>query len=1383
MGNDLFEAEQNVFCLNKKRKGKEGMKLHKPAALTGRTLSVLLAGAVSFCGLAVPAAAADSENDRSYIVSAQPIEDVYDLPEQYPADSGTVRVQNMKTARVLIEFTDPCVMEIMEGKDWDPADPDIIALREDIRRRQDEHVRQIERQIQNDKPLDILTRLDLSASAVSVEVQTSQIENIQSLDFVRQVTVEQKIYPAEDTQPADLGSAQTGGTNGEVTGINDEALNEESGQGTRIAVLDTGLNASHEVFNSDCFHESLSRKAQQNHMNAADYKASLDLMESSDIEAVMSSLHLQDGDKSSANLNRLYISDKIPFQYNYADGTIDASHALGNIDHGSHVTGIIAANSLIKKGNSFIESQYMRGYASDAQILVMKVFGQNANGSESTLFAAIEDAITLDCDVINMSLSSNSAGFGTSSDPRYQNILDHLKEKDVVICAASSNSGNWADSTNLNGKLKPGDISFSTDGSPGTYTNTLAVAASDPDSFQTDQSGKTSVRMNAASFSSWGIPETLELKPEVSAPGVMILSSNGESSNAGYDYRAGTSMATPAVAGMAGILSHWINEQDLTTKLGRSKRFLQNSLLMSTAIPMKDEDGNYLPVLQQGAGEVRIDQAVHGKLLISMDPSATDSAEDGKVKIELKDDKDRTGSYLSRIYLEGIEKTSDIHFKVEKHLFTQKVDEHGNLLKTTRPMDLEADTQANQVYTLKNGAKSGFNLTYALSAAEKERLNRETPKGAYIEGYVTIRPCSSAGTYLENETVYSIPILGFFGDWEEPGIFENVSLYSSAKDPDETAYVVKRDPDGRIHTNMLKISSTSTKKSRYLAGNPYVVEEGTEDKSRSAMNSDQTFVDVTFSSVRNISGLRHMIFTADGQLMLNNQDGTYSVNLSKPYTTLNGTQTNWNDQTHTQRLVNTTMTNGLAENTPYVFTTAAITEYTEGGNVLKLQEKALNGTLKPGMKLEFPFTLDNEAPQLQSAQASSDEIQLRVRDNRYAAAGALVDQNGKTTAIAAPDTAAEPGQTQTITLPAEHLSEGSYTVVIGDYARNETAYRLTVSRAANIFYNLTHVHIASKNQQEDGSCRIVLEADTSYTLPTGVRLKKNNVSVPSDQYAYDPSTGEIVLLPSLLTEGELTLEAEGVLDVMDLQLEGDAVSWPQEQTAIRNADFAMQVQAKNGYKLPSQISVYMDSRLLDSTAYAYASQTGKLTIPADQMSGHALRIVIHAVKDGVGEISLSPDSLKHCSLRIHGEHETGRDCVMNLEAEDGWALPKTITVTIEGALAPLNAGVDYVYAREGKTIILLGRYVSERNVQIEVQPIYVELLKEAVNKTEQLNPADFSSSLDSLQKLAEQARSLVLKPESQTDTNEKARQLLQSLLSLRKTPDASQLDALKRQAA
>lgn len=62
-------------------------------------------------------------------------------------------------------------------------------------------------------------------------------------------------------------------------------------------------------------------------------------------------------------------------------------------------------------------------------------------------------------------------------------------------------------------------------------------------------------------------------------------------------------------------------------------------------------------------------------------------------------------------------------------------------------------------------------------------------------------------------------------------------------------------------------------------------------------------MDVTFSSVRNVSGLRHMIFTADGQLMLNNQDGTYSVNLSKPYTTLNGTQTNWNDQTHTQRLV------------------------------------------------------------------------------------------------------------------------------------------------------------------------------------------------------------------------------------------------------------------------------------------------------------------------------------------------------------------------------------------------------------------------------------------------------------------------------------------------
>lgn len=89
--------------------------------------------------------------------------------------------------------------------------------------------------------------------------------------------------------------------------------------------------------------------------------------------------------------------------------------------------------------------------------------------------------------------------------------------------------------------------------------------------------------------------------------------------------------------------------------------FLQNSLLMSTAIPMKDEDGNYLPVLQQGAGEVRIDQAVHGKLLISMDPSATDSAEDGKVKIELKDDK---GSYrqLSVPYLSGRNRKNKRHF-------------------------------------------------------------------------------------------------------------------------------------------------------------------------------------------------------------------------------------------------------------------------------------------------------------------------------------------------------------------------------------------------------------------------------------------------------------------------------------------------------------------------------------------------------------------------------------------------------------------------------------------------------------------------------------------------------------------------------------------------
>lgn len=50
----------------------------------------------------------------------------------------------------------------------------------------------------------------------------------------------------------------------------------------------------------------------------------------------------------------------------------------------------------------------MHGAAPDAQVLVMKVFGDEGGAYDSDYTAAIEDAIVLGADTINLSLGSTS---------------------------------------------------------------------------------------------------------------------------------------------------------------------------------------------------------------------------------------------------------------------------------------------------------------------------------------------------------------------------------------------------------------------------------------------------------------------------------------------------------------------------------------------------------------------------------------------------------------------------------------------------------------------------------------------------------------------------------------------------------------------------------------------------------------------------------------------------------------------------------------------------------------------------------------------------------------------------------------------------------------
>ena len=102
-------------------------------------------------------------------------------------------------------------------------------------------------------------------------------------------------------------------------------------------------------------------------------------------------------------------------------------------------------------------------------------------------------------------------------------------------------------------------------------------------------------------------------------------------------------MASPQVAGMAAVMGQYIRENKLDEKTGLDARALTNSLLMSTATPLKgydDNAGEYIySVMNQGAGLANVGNAVSAASYILMKDNLSGTAADGKVytsKLQVK---------------------------------------------------------------------------------------------------------------------------------------------------------------------------------------------------------------------------------------------------------------------------------------------------------------------------------------------------------------------------------------------------------------------------------------------------------------------------------------------------------------------------------------------------------------------------------------------------------------------------------------------------------------------------------------------------------------------------------------------------------------------------
>ena len=1251
----------------------------KTMHLPTRLLSLLLVVAL-LCGFAVPASAAGTDSaqlsfervDNSTVSAG-----LHGAPVGEEAESSVYAANDVVRVSIVLEkestvaagFSTKGIAQNSAAMDY----------RADLAENQKTVTARIEKATGMD--LDVVWNLTLAANIISANVPYSQIETIEQVAGVEAVYIETRYEPAvvDTDEPDDplmaTSSAMIGSASAWAAGY--------TGAGGRVAVIDTGIDTDHQSFDADALMYSLTYQAGVVGKDPAEFLASLNMLDAEEVAGVKDQLNV------NIDPAKTYISKKIPFAYNYIDKNYNITHDTDTQgEHGSHVEGIAAANRYIPNGDgtfsNALKTVLVQGVAPDAQILTMKVFGSGGGAYDSDYMAAIEDAVVLGADSVNLSLGSANPGFSRQSNNAYQEILNNLETSGTVVAMSAGNSGGWADSAATGGYLYSDDVGMHTNGSPGSYNNSLAVASVDNDGasgeffsvgdqivvynqttgyknapmntligeheyvlidgFGTEEdfaavanvlAGKIAVcsrgstsfyqkaeaavkygaiatiiynnttgvinmdlsdytktapcvsitqvdgaMMKAAAtamtegeavyylgtlkveeglaakpgnseyktmsdFSSWGVPGSLKLKPEITAPGGSIYSVNGAvAGGKAYELMSGTSMASPQVAGMAVLVAQYIRENGLEAKTGKTARQLAQSLLMSTAVPMMEAgSAYYYSVLRQGAGLANVGNAVSAGSYIMMGEEATQSASDGKVKAELGDDPDRTGAYRFSFsinnFSDGIQ-----NYTLSSDFFTQDLFmNNGSVYMDTLTapiaakvtfevdgetfvptaglicdLDNDGDTDADDAQIILNycagliediapiadvdgdGAVTTYDAYLILSSLEaknivvapngsvnvvvdvqltneaKAYLDANYVNGAYVEGYVYAKPVDSVDGAVG--VTHSIPVLGFYGNWSDPSMYDQVT-YTGVLHGDTTVpYLNVKE------TNNLLVKYAGDSGTYWQIGNPYVREES-YPADRAAVTSTTTLYQYRLSMIRNAAAVTCVVTNDAGEVLYT---GPVTNQAIAAYYYKNGGV--WRNTSANYTMNTKVSTLGVKENERIHVSLVAVPEYYEtNGNMTADDVKALieSNTLGKGAFLTTSLTVDNTAPELLAASKNllTGDLIIKARDNQYIAAVMLLNKAGSQVLVSALPEQNEAGETVETVLDMTGVNPGSACkILVADYAGNETVYDVEYGGEQEDNTGKMYGFTASNARGENGPRWMEIDPDTVWYYNT-----------------------------------------------------------------------------------------------------------------------------------------------------------------------------------------------------------------------------------------------------------------------------------------------------------
>ena len=1124
--------------------------------------------------------------------------------------------------RVIIVLAGDSVLD--KGYDTEDLADNKSAMKaaDKIEAAQEKEITKISNEALDGEDLDVNFNFSILTNAISADVAFKDIEAIEKVDGVEAVYVATQYEPCVEAEPNTI-------TSGDMVGSYTTWATGYTGAGTRIAVIDTGIDIDHPSFDADAFDAHLEETAEAASRSVSDY----DLLDTEEIANVLPNLNATKKHEG-LTAEELFNNDKVPFAFNYVDKNLDITHDNDEEgDHGTHVSGIATANYYVK--NAASETGFAReaagvvGIAPDAQLISMKVFGTNGGAYTDDYMAAIEDALLLKADAINLSLGSSAAGNSSDEEEYVNEIFKKLEGTSTVVSISAGNSGRWADSSMYGVNLSK-DVNLDTVGSPGSYTNAFTVASAvnsgmtannftlsdgknifytdandtlapkfltldtsadksgteypfvyldakgeaadyegvdvkdkvvfvyrgaitfgekqmnaeaagakavvivnnQPGTISMTMQGSTAVipavsikqtegdavkatatkvaegvyegtiKINTAvaterdvpggytmsDFSSYGVPGSLDLKPEITGPGGNIYSTRD---NGTYGQMSGTSMSAPSLAGQSALVQQYIKENDLAAKNDISIRTLAQSLIMSTATPLyedNDKTGLEYSPRSQGAGLANVQDAISSPAYILVGDK---EGNDGKVKAVLGDDPTKSGNYSFSFDVYNMDEDAQYYVLDSTVLTEELYDRNGTTYisgsshklnpevtltadDTKLVYDLNDDGKVNNkdrkillqvvngsrdvaiveqnqeyydfnndglvdtkdVYALSKQLKGGEAVAdLALEVVEVKdstkvnvAINLSDSDREYLAGFENGMYVDGF-IYVKGGIDMSVPFLAFYGSWMDSPMFEDFDFEEYVHNADYAANVMTY--SGISKTNFLSIYPLGIDNEKYYIPN-YFADDAKYIADRNAISSENgTKLGAQYYSLMRNAG--RLILTITDK----NTGEKYFEHIEKDqyaefYSASKG---RWLENIAAQDL-NWAGTdangNPLADGTEVEISLQAIPSYYNDVEDVS----TLNA---PGMFIKTPMAIDNTAPVVTDAVKTEDgKYSITAYDNRYTASVLVIASDKKTVIGKYAVNQEEADKDMEILIDAP---DDVFYVEVYDYALNGTVYR------------------------------------------------------------------------------------------------------------------------------------------------------------------------------------------------------------------------------------------------------------------------------------------------------------------------------------------------------